>query len=182
MFTNPSVSDFKSYFNRDFPYGGTNGDLSTIQDSDILKAQIQQQGMINQGLFSNQSMYTVGANLLAAHILVQNLRASAQGIAGKFEWAVASKSVGAVASSFSIPQRILDNPELSIYSSTVYGVQYLGLVLPGLTGQMFTAADGTIGPGQASYFGGVWGSVGPWAGCVQAPMPQTPDDVKKPPL
>lgn len=164
-FTDPSVGDFKAYFNRDFSYGGSNGDLTTVQDADIAKAQIQQQGQINQGLFSNQSLYTVGAQLLAAHFLVQNLRASSQGIAGKFEWAVNSKSVAAVASAFSIPQRLLDNPEFSIYSSTTYGVQYLGMVLPGLCGQVFTAADGTIAPGgNGGLFSGPYGRLGPWTG------------------
>lgn len=161
-YVNPSVADFQSYFNRDFQYG--NSDLTTVQDGDITKAQIQAQLTINQGLFPNQSLYTIGIQLLSAYFLVQNLRTSSQGIAAKFDWATNSKSVAAVSSSFSIPQRILDNPEFSIYAANTYGVQYLAMVLPLLTGQMFPVAGGTIGQGESSFFSGVYGRVGPWSG------------------
>jgi hypothetical protein len=160
--TDPTVSEFQAYFNRDFPYG--NSDLSTVQDADITKALIQQQGTINQLLFYSQSVYTIGAMLLAAHFLVQNLRASSQGIAAKFDWATNAKSIAAVSASFSIPDRILDNPEFSIYAATTYGVQYLGMVIPLLTGQMFPVAGGTIGQGQGGLFSGPYGRIGPWNG------------------
>lgn len=160
QYTNPSVSDFKAYFNRDFPYG--NSDLTTIQDADILKAQLQAFDTINSNLFPTQNLYTTGVQLLSACLMVQNLRSSSQGIAGKFEWQVNSKNVAAVASSFSIPQRILDNPEFSIYASNTYGVQYLAMVIPLLTGQMFAVQGGTIGQGEGSFFSGPFGRVGPW--------------------
>lgn len=162
MYTAPSVADFQSYFNRDFPYG--NADLTTVNDSDIMKAQIQAQATINPNLFPTQNLYTIGSQLLSAHMLVGNLRASSQGIAGKFNWATNSKSVGAVSESLSIPQRILDNPEFSIYASTTYGVQYLAMVIPLLTGQMFPVQGGTVGLGEGSLFSGVYGQVGPWGG------------------
>lgn len=148
------------YFVRDFAYG--NSDLTTVQDADITKAQTWMAFTINRGLFPNQGIYTIGAQLLTAHLLVTNLRASSQGIAGKYDWATSSKSVSAVASSFSIPQRILDNPEFSIYAGTTYGVQYLSMVLPLLTGQMFTVEGGTIGQTEGGLFSGVYGGVGPW--------------------
>lgn len=161
-YVNPSISDFKAFFNRDFMYGT---DLTTVMDGDIGKAQIQAQNTVNPNLFNNQSLYTNGLQLLSAHFLVQNLRASSQGIAGKFDWATNSKSVGSVSASFSIPQRILDNPEFSIYAATVYGVQYLAMVIPLLTGQMFSVAGGTVGlPGNGGFFSGVYGRVGPWTG------------------
>jgi len=162
-YTNPSVTDFKAYFNRDFSYG--NADLTTVQDADITKGLNQMAFTINPSLFPTQELYTIGAQLLSAHFLVQNLRASSQGIAGKFDWQVSSKSVASVAASFEIPERILANPEFSIYAATVYGVQYLGMVLPLLTGQMFPVLGGTIGVGgNGSIFSGVYGSIGPWNG------------------
>jgi hypothetical protein len=158
----PTISDFQGFFNRDFAYG--NADLTTVQDADITKALIQQQGTINPRLFNSQALYTQGALLLAAHFLVMNLRASSQGIAGKFDWATNSKSVANVSANFSIPQRILDNPEFSIYASTTYGVQYLGMVIPLLTGQMFPVQGGTVGETQSAIFSGLYGAVGPWNG------------------
>jgi hypothetical protein len=157
-YTDPTLAEFKAYFNRDFPYG--NSDLTTVQDADITKALSQQQNTINMCLFGTQNVYTQGALLLAAHYLVQNLRASSQGIAAKFDWPTASKGVGGVSAAFQIPERILENPELAILASTYYGTQYLYLVLPLLTGQMF-AVKGDFNQ-DAQWFGGVYGSIGPW--------------------
>lgn len=157
-YVNPAISDFKAYFNRDFPY--SNADLSTVQDNDIQKALDQQQNLINPCLFYNQAIYTQGALLMAAHFMVLNLRASAQGIAGKFDWLQSSKSVGGVSGSFSIPERLLENPEFSILVSTTYGTQFLYIVLPLLTGEMYSVYGPR--PEGFQWFGGVYGSVGPW--------------------
>lgn len=156
---NPTVDDFKSLFRRDFPYG--NDDLTTVNDIDINNALSFQQNTINQNLFPTQNLYTQGALLLAAHYLVTNLRASSQGIAGKYDWLTASKSVGPVSAGFSIPERILENPELAVLAGTTYGVQYLAIILPLLTGQMFAVAGGTVGPVNG-IFSGPYGRVGPW--------------------
>lgn len=154
---NPVVADFQAYFNRDFPYG--NADLTTVQDADITKALSQQQNTINPGLFSNQNTYSQGALLLAAHYLVMNLRASSQGIAGQMQWLEQAKAVGSISVSQAIPQRLLDNPEFSILASTRYGTQYLAMILPYLTGQMFSVNGEKP---EDLWFGGVYGSVGPW--------------------
>lgn len=160
-YVDPTISEFQAYFNRDFPYG--NADLTTVQDADINKALSAQQNTINQDLFPSQNIYTQGALLLAAHYLVQNLRASSQGIAGKFDWLTSSKSVGAVSSSFAIPERLLENPEFAMLVSTAYGTQFLYIILPQLTGQMFSVAGGTVGPVNG-IFSGPYGQVGPWNG------------------
>lgn len=157
-YTNPSVTDFKNYFNRDFPY--SNADLTTVQDADIQKALTQQQNLINPGLFYNQNVYTQGALLMAAHFMVLNLRASAQGIAGKFEWLQNSKTAGSVSVGISIPDRLLENPEFAVLVSTTYGTQFLYLVLPLLTGQMYSLYGPR--PEGFNFFGGIYGSVGPW--------------------
>jgi hypothetical protein len=159
-YIDPTVADFQAYFNRDFPYG--NSDLSTVQDVDITKALSQQQNTINSCLFANQNVYTQGALLLAAHYLVLNLRASSQGIAGKWDWVVASKGAAAVHATYKIPDRITQNPELSILCATVYGAQYVFMILPQLTGQMFSVQGGTVVPG-GNY--GLFGPpIGPWGG------------------
>jgi hypothetical protein len=140
-YLNPSVADFKSYFDRDFPYGT---DMATsVLDSDIGKAFVMVNVNVNQALFADQSAYTVGYLLLAAHYLVMNLRASSQGINGQFAFLEQSKGVGGVNQSSSIPQRILDNPEWSILAKTNYGAQFLQLVLPQMGGQVFIAYGST---------------------------------------
>lgn len=147
-FTNPSVADFKSYFFRDFPYGT---DINTqVTDLDIANAMQMTNINMNQGLFPSQSDYNVGYFLLSAHYLVMNLRQSSQGINGQFSFLEQSKGVGSVNSSQAIPQRILDNPNFSMLMKTNYGAQYIQILLPALTGQMFVVP----GNGLVPAFGG----------------------------
>lgn len=162
-YTNPTIADFQAFFNRDFPYQPTGSptDLSFVQDTDIAKALVQQELTVNPLLFPNQNVFTQGTLLLSAHYLVQNLRAASQGIAGKFEWITNSKSIDKVSAGFSIPDRILENPEFAYLADTRYGTQFLMLVLPLLTGQMFTVAGTTVGPVNG-IFSGPYGRPGPW--------------------
>lgn len=152
-FLNPSVNDYKQYFTRDFMYG--TDPQTSVLDSDIAKAYGQVNFQINPCLFNVQENYTLGYLWLAAHWLVVDLRASSQGIAGRYNWLEQSKAVGNVSASYGIPQRILDNPTFAMLTQTQYGAKYLQLLLPGLTGVMFTArghtgADGPSGPA------GIW--------------------------
>lgn len=140
-FLNPSIDDFKAYFNRDFPYGT---DISTsILDVDIGKAFGKANFWINEGLFDKQEDYTMGYMELAAHWLVEDIRKSSQGISGRYNWIEASKGVGNASSSYSIPQKILDNPSLAMLSQTRYGQAYLELIMPQLAGNTATVRGRT---------------------------------------
>jgi hypothetical protein len=138
----PTIEDFKAYFFRDFPYG-TDPSTSVI-DQDISNAYLSAAAAMNQKLFQDQQSFNVGWLLLSAHYMVMNLRASSQGVSGQFGWLQASKGVGSVNEGFSIPQRILDNPEFSYLTKTNYGAQYLMMILPLLTGQMFSVCGRTL--------------------------------------
>lgn len=141
-YTNPSVAQFQSQFTRDFPFGT---DPSTqVLDSDVTYAFTFVNVNINQALFADQGSYTLGYNLLAAHYLVMNLRASSQGINGQFNFLQASKGVGSVSEAFSIPQRILDNPDWAILCKTNYGAMFIQLIIPQLAGQMYIAYGTTL--------------------------------------
>lgn len=140
-YTNPAVSDFKTFFVRDFPYG-TDANVAVL-DADITKAFSFVDVNMNQGLFSTQASYNVGYLLLSAHYLVMNMRASSQGLSGQFNFLQQSKNVGSVAEAFGIPQRVLDNPDWSILCKTNYGAQFIQLVLPQLSGQIYTVCGGT---------------------------------------
>jgi hypothetical protein len=141
-FTNPSTSDFKAQFVRDFPYS-TDPNLG-VMDSDISNAFTFVNMNMNQDLWPDQPSYNLGYLLLTAHYLVLNLRASSQGLNGQFNWAQNNKSVGSVSEGFQIPQRILDNPELMMLTKTNYGAQFLQLVLPQLSGQIFNVCGATM--------------------------------------
>lgn len=140
-YINPSVDDFKNFFVRDFPYG--DDPLISIIDQDITNAFMETTVNFNPDLWWDQSTYTMGYLLLSAHFLCVNIQSSSQGISGQYNWTPASKSVGSVSESFSIPQRILDNPEFAMLAQTNYGARYLQLLLPQLTGQIFIAYGST---------------------------------------
>lgn len=140
-FVNPSVADFKTYFFRDFPYGT---DVETqVVDQDITKSFVMVNINMASGLFGDQASYNVGYLLLSAHYLVMNLRASSQGINGQYNFLQQGKSAGSVSENFAIPQRILDNPDFAMLSKTNYGAQFIQIVLPQLTGQIFNVFGST---------------------------------------
>ncbi len=136
----PTVADFKAYFTRDFPYGAT---PETVNDSDIQRAIDEAVLTVSSCAQTTQAFYTLCMEYFIAHILVMNIRASSQGLAGQYDWLVNSKGVGNVSEGLAIPQRILDNPMFSMLSKTPYGVKYLQLILPCLTGVMFSVKGGT---------------------------------------
>ncbi len=140
-YQNPSVQEFKDYFSRDFPY---NADPALgVTDADILKCFGQSNMGINQGVFTDQSNYTIGYMFLAAHWLVFDLRASSQGMQGTFGWITQSKSVGNVSVSYAIPQWIMDNPYFAALNTTTYGSKYLMLLMPYMVGAIFTVPGST---------------------------------------
>lgn len=152
-YLNPSITDFQNYFTRDFPYG--TDPQTSILDADIGKAYGQVNFAINPALFVDQESWTLGYLWLAAHWLVMDIRASSQGIAGRYNWLEVSKGVGSLNSSFAIPPRILENPSFAMLSQTQYGAKYLQLILPQLAAQILiapghTKADGPSGPA------GIW--------------------------
>jgi hypothetical protein len=139
-YTNPTVADFKAYFTRDFIYGTTS---TTVNDSDISKALAQASFNFNEALFATQSGYTLCFLWLTAHYLCIDMQASSQGLSGKAQWLVNSHSVGNVSESYAIPQRILDSPEFTMYATTAYGVKFLSLIIPNLSGQIFSVEGAT---------------------------------------
>lgn len=142
MYEHPTITEFKAYFTRDFPYG-TDPETS-ILDSDINKAFGQTRININPNMFTSQESFTIGFLLLAAHYLVVDIRMSSQGINGQFAFMEQSKSVGSVSQSFAIPQKILENPYFAMIVKTNYGAKYLELVLPQLAGAIFPVHGRTL--------------------------------------
>lgn len=141
-YTAPTISDFKTRFARDFPFG-IDPDTQ-ILDSDITTAYGMVDVQINEGLFGTQGFYTQGYLLLAAHYLVLNIRASSQGINGQYNFLQNSKGVGAASEGFAIPQRFMDSPVLAMLVKTHYGALYVQMILPQLTGAVYSVCGGTL--------------------------------------
>ena len=131
---NPTVSEFKAHFFRDFPYGA---DQTKVMDADITKAISEASMNINGTLFGSQETYSLAFLYLTAHYLVTDLRAASQGVSGAYTWLESSKAVGSVSQGFSIPENILKNPVIAQFSKTHYGAKYISLVLPHLVGGVF---------------------------------------------
>lgn len=137
-----SVAGFKNYFVRDFPYGNT---MSKVMDQDIRRAISEATCYLNSDIFCSRAGYNEGLLLLAAHFLVENLRASSQGVAGQYSWLQTSKSVGSVSAAYGIPDSVLSNPDYSMLTKTTYGAKLLFKIHTLLVGNYFTV-QGTTRP------------------------------------
>lgn len=139
MYDKPTVADFKALFVRDFPYAPyvdpptdpPSQDPSTgVTDADISRAMFEGQTTMNMSVAQDQDTYTMWYLYASAHFLVMDLRASGQGLEGSFQWTTQSKSVGSVSESYAIPQMIIDNPILNMWTKTPYGAKLLQMMLP----------------------------------------------------
>ncbi len=141
-YNNPTITDFQNFFVRDFPYG--TDVTTTVTTNDIGSAYSSVNAFsLNQGLYSNQASYTLGYLYMAAHFLVQNLRASSQGINGQFNWLQQSKGAGSVNEAFAIPERVLHSPMWSMFTKTNYGMMFLQLISPRLIGNIISVQGTT---------------------------------------
>lgn len=140
----PSVTDFKSFFVRDFPYTNDATDLTKVQDSDISKAIDEAGPLVNDELFDSQGDFTRAYLYLSAHFLCTDLQNSSQGVSGAFSWATNSRSVGSVSQSFTIPEIMQKNPLWLMMSQTAYGARYLMMIQGRLAGAMGVAYGRTL--------------------------------------
>lgn len=138
-----TVANFKTYFDRAFPYGATDAE---IRDADIQKAFDQACAVFNPGIYPTfpspatdlQQPEVIAYLYLTAHYLVQDIKMGQQGLSSFGEFMVTSKSVGSVSVSYGIPEKFLNNPNFSYFITTTFGLKYLSLTTPYLVGNMTT--------------------------------------------
>ena len=123
-----TVTEFKTWFFRDFPYSANNDDLSGITENDILKAFAEAMFVFNKDLFAENEVKTAFL-YIAAHYLIIDLKNSSLGLKGAFSGLMTNKSVGSVSVGYTLPNWIMDNPLYSLIAQTPYGVKYLSLVI-----------------------------------------------------
>lgn len=114
--------------------------LNYTQDSDIQEAINEAFVNFNEGLFKDESTAKLVFLFLVAHYLTIDF-----GIAlGSVQIGITtSKSVGSVSESYTIPNWLLNNPALSAYATTPYGIKYASLIRPYLIGNFFIAKGST---------------------------------------
>lgn len=115
-----------------------------VQDSDITRAFAEAQIVFNQGLFGTDAQITIGYLYMTAHYLCNDLKAAASGVNGQASFPVSSRAVGSVSEAYAIPRAYTENPILAMYTQTPYGMKFLALALPGMTGNMVAVWGGAL--------------------------------------
>ena len=107
-----------------------------ITDEDISRAFVEAKINFNPNLFSNCEEMRMTYCYLAAHYLVIDLNNAMNPLAlGKMGF-VTSKHVGSVSESYGLPQWVLNDSKLGLYAQTGFGLKYLSLITPKLTGNI----------------------------------------------
>ncbi len=114
-----------------------------ILDADITKAFAEAMVLFNQALFTSDANIKLGYLYLTAHFLCYDIRAARGGVDSSGLFPANSRSVGNVSESYSIPTAYIDNPILQPYTASAYGMKYLALVYPMLTGNIGIVAGWT---------------------------------------
>lgn len=184
-----TVSDFKGFFRRDFPYLPVYSGTKTYQkddvtfytnglfykclvtptvgiappsdatkwvitvddqdnyilDEDITKAFAEAQVGLNQSLYTSDANIRMGYLYLTAFYLVNDIRASRQGVSSSGDYPVNSRTVGSVSESYSVPDYYLKNPTYAFYTKNAYGLKFLNLIWPMLRGN-FGSVQGWTPP------------------------------------
>lgn len=135
-----TIADFKAHFVRDFSYGATS---DKVMDADITKAYTEAKANFNPALFSSDDQLIIAFLYLAAHYLVIDFQNSNSGLNQAALGLLASRSVGSVSESYSVPDTYTKDPLMAFYAKTGYGQKYLSLVLPALVGNVASAAGWT---------------------------------------
>lgn len=141
-YQNPTIDDFKVYFERNFPFSPD--PALGVTDTDILRAYQLTNSYANERLFKSQSSWSIGYMYLSAHYLTMNLQTSAKGLyATAAPGLIQSKNAGSVSTAYAIPEDYLKNPAYAQLNKTPFGQQYFQMIYPFLIGTMTTAIGHT---------------------------------------
>jgi len=126
----PTSANFKSYFQRDFPYAPSSdpNNLDYITDTDLSNASLEAQVNFSAGIFGKNadSLFYY----LWAHYLCINLQNSQKGLSAQAQFALESAGVGSVSISNQISEVFKNDPSFSSLLTTAYGAKYLTLAYP----------------------------------------------------
>lgn len=144
--TAPTASDFKGFFARDFNFAQASdpNNLDFVIDADINRAINEAQINFNSALFGSDAQVTNVFMYYAAFCLVRNIQMSTKGLASQSKFPISSNSVGGVSISFAIPDAYTKDPFLSSLTSNGYGMRYLELLLPYLSGNITVVCGGPL--------------------------------------
>ena len=126
-----TVSDFKTYFVRDFVYSATI-EIGKVVDADITKAFAEAKVNFNEELWADFDQLKLAFLYQSAHYLVSDIQTAQQGLMSVSTFPVNSRSVGSVSESYEIPAWVGKSPFLSQFANTRYGLKFCSLIKPRL--------------------------------------------------
>lgn len=148
-----SVAEFKTQFDRDFTYGPGK---ESVRDSDITRALTEAQSVFNPDIWETDVLKPAFL-YAAAHFLVINIQMAGglsspspgRGIDNRGGGITQSKSVGQVSINYAISEKYKEDPILSQFMRTDYGLRYLQMVSTRLVGHAYVVGgfNDTGGPG-----------------------------------
>lgn len=143
--TPPTVTQFKTQFERDFNFAPESDpdNLEKITDKDINRAILESQVHFNSDLFGETETIDVIFMYLVAFNLVVNIQNSTKGLSSQSKFPINSNSVGGVSVSFSIPEKVLNSPFCAQYLQNGYGKKYLELAWPFTVGNISVVGGGS---------------------------------------
>lgn len=107
-----------------------------VLDADITKAFGEATQSLNQGLFASDADITLGYLYLSAHFLANDIRVAQEGIFSSGSFTLKKRRVANVWEEYSIPEKLVNSVGLNFYTRTGYGLKYLNMVIPKLTGHV----------------------------------------------
>lgn len=107
-----------------------------IDDCDITNAFAEALILFNLALFGKDASQKLGYLYLSAHFLCNDTKARLNGITAPGQFLMTGRSAGSVSESYTVPQIFSDTPNLSFYTTSSYGMKYLNMILPSMTGNM----------------------------------------------
>jgi hypothetical protein len=128
-----TVSEFKTFFAKDFDYGT---EPDQVSDSEITRAMTEASMNFNEALFDTDDEKKLIFSYLTAYYLVIDINnANTQG-ASNNGGLVTYQQVRNVAESFKVPKWIEESPMFSMFSQNGYGLKYLTMIYPYLIGNV----------------------------------------------
>ena len=114
-----------------------------VQDGDITNAFAEAQMVFNTAFFANDAQTTLAYLYLTAHYLCNDLKTAMAGIYGGPYFPMSGRTVGSVSEQYFIPDAYKNDPILSQYTQTAYGMKYLSFIQPQLIGNMVAVFGGS---------------------------------------
>ena len=115
-----------------------------MTDEDIDRAMDEADCVWNPSLASTENEKKQQYLYLTAHFLCLDKRISQGGVMGQMKGQVTSVSVGSVSESYQVPDAWTSNIMLFPFTTTTYGLVYLGCVAPKIVGNVRVVAGATI--------------------------------------